>query len=236
VEGVDFLRLIRMSSLVRAVGAVICSVTFAAAGQSARQNSAENSQSSSKNDASSQVYRNAEFGFRYELPYGWVDRTKEMGLGNADLPADGKAKETVDSRARDRAEVLLAIFEHPPEASTNTVNSSVVIASESVASYPGLKDAEDYVAPLTEVVTAQGFKAVGEPNSIEVDSRALVRADFVKTLHVKTTGEELTMRQTTLIWVTKKRVLSFTFISDSEDRLDEIMDGLHFSSPKSSAR
>jgi len=224
--------LIRISSKVRAVTAVICSVTFAAAVQSARQNSAENSQPSSKSNASSQVYQNADFGFRYEITYGWVDRTKEMGMGKADLLTDGNAKVTVDSRVKDRPEVLLGVFEHPPEATTNTVNSSVVVASESVVSYPGLRDAEDYVGPLTEVVTTQGFKAVGEPYALEVDSRALVRADFVKSLHVKTTGEELTMRQTTLIWITKKRVLSFTFIADSEDRLDEIMDGLHFSSPK----
>jgi hypothetical protein len=224
--------LIRISSQVRTVTAVICSVTFAAEVQSARQNSAQNSEPSSKSNASSQVYRNADFGFRYELPYGWVDRTKEMGMGNADLREDGNAKVTEGSRVKERPEVLLGIFEHPPEATTNTVNSSVVIASESVVSYPGLKDAEDYVGPLTEVVTAQGFKAVGDPYALEVDSRALVRVDFVKSLHVKTSGEELTMRQTTLIWVTKKRVLSFTFIADSEDRLDEIMDGLHFSSPK----
>jgi hypothetical protein len=132
--------------------------------------------------------------------------------------------------------VLLGIFEHPPEASTTSVNSSVVIASESTASYPGLKKAEDYVGPLTEVVTAQGFKPVGEAYALEVDSHALVRADFVKSLHLKTSEEEVTMRQTTLIWVTKQRVLSFTFIADSEDRLDEIMDGLHFVIPRSSPR
>jgi hypothetical protein len=224
--------LIRISSQISAVAAIICSVTFAAAVQSARQNTAQNSQPSSKSNASSQVYQNSDFGFRYELPYGWVDRTREMGAGGADPLADGNAKVTVDSRVKNRPEVLLAIFEHPPEATTNSINSSVVIASESVAAYPGLKDAEDYVGPLTEVVTAQGFKAVGDPYALEVDSRALVRVDFVKSLHVKTSGEELTMRQTTLIWVTKKRVLSFTFIADSEDRLDEIMDGLHFPSPK----
>jgi hypothetical protein len=228
--------LIRIRSQVRAVAAVVCSVTFAAAVQSARQNSAQNSQTSSKNNPSSPVYRNADFGFRYELPYGWVDRTKEMGMSKADLLEHGKAKETVDSRVRDLPEVLLGIFEHPPEASTNTVNSSVVIASESVAAYPGLKDAEDYIGPLTEVVTAQGFKAVGEPYALEVDTKVLVRADFVKSLRVKMSGEQPTIRQTTLIWVTKKRVLSFTFIADSEDGLDEIMDGLHFSSSKSSSR
>src|SRR6266850_7723946 len=28
------------------------------------------------------VYRNATFGFRYHIPFGWVDRTKEMQGGN----------------------------------------------------------------------------------------------------------------------------------------------------------
>lgn len=225
-----------MKSQVRAVTAVVCLVTFAATGQSARQKSAENSQSSPKSDANSQVYRNAEFGFRYEIPYGWVDRTKEMDKGNADSLADGEGKTPAGSRSGDRPEVLLGMFEHPPEASTNAINASVVIASESVASYPGLKRAEDYVGPLTEVVTARGFKAVGEPYALEVDSRTLVRADFVKSFHVKTNDEELTMRQATLILISKKRVLSFTFIADSDDRLDEIMDGLHFFSLGSSSR
>jgi hypothetical protein len=215
---------------------VIFSGTFVAAVQSARQNSARHAQPSSKSTASAQVYRNAEFGFRYEIPYGWVDRTKEMGTSNSDSLADGNAKTTAESRGGDRPEVLLGIFEHPPEASTNAINSSVVIASESVASYPGLKRAEDYIGPLTEVVTAQGFKAVGDAYALEVDSRALVRADFVRSLPVKARDEELTMRQATLIWVSKKRVLSFTFIADSEERLDEIMDGLHFSGPTPSSR
>jgi hypothetical protein len=44
------------------------------------------------------------------------------------------------------------------------------------------------------------------------------------------------MRQATLIWINKKRVLSFTFIADSEEKLDEIMDGLHFFSSGSPSR
>jgi hypothetical protein len=216
--------------------AVICSVTFAAAEQSAHQNPGGHSQSSAKNNGSSQVYRNSEFGFRYEIPYGWVDRTKEMDTGSAEALTDGKGKATGESQAHGRPEVLLGMFEHPPEAKTTAVNSSVVIASESTASYPGLKKAQDYVGPLTQVVTAQGFKPVGEAYALEVDSHALVRADFVKSLHLKTSEEEVSMRQTTLIWVTKQRVLSFTFIADSEDRLDEIMDGLHFFIPRSSSR
>ena len=45
------------------------------------------------------LYRNTTFGFRYQIPYGWVDRSKEMQDGNT----PGKA------------ELLLAVFEHPPK-------------------------------------------------------------------------------------------------------------------------
>ena len=79
-----------------------------------------------------------------------------------------------------KGEVLLAVFERPPEATGDTINSAVVIASESAASYPGLKKAEDYLGPLTELATAKGFTAEGEPYALDVESRQLLRADFVK--------------------------------------------------------
>ncbi|MGO9404611.1 MAG: hypothetical protein ACLPVW_14205 [Terriglobales bacterium] len=167
--------------------------------------------------ADAQLYRNSTFSFRYRLPYGWVDRTKEMQQGNE----PGKA------------EVLLAVFQRPPEATADTVNSAVVIASESVSSYPGLKGAEDYLGPLTELATAKGFKPEGEPYMLEVESRKLLRADFIKPLEVKRTSEKLTMRQCTLVLLSKGQIVSFTFIAASDEELDELMDGLHFGGTKS---
>jgi hypothetical protein len=171
-----------------------------------------------------QLYRNSTFAFRFQIPYGWVDRTKEM-------------QEGIEAG---KAEVLLAIFERPPEATGDTINSAVVFASESTASYPGLKKAEDYLGPLTELATAKGFKAEGEPYVLEVESRQLLRADFVKPLSVKTSGVEtsndkLTMRQCTLVMLAKGQIVSFTFIARNEDELDDLMDGLHFGAAKSSA-
>ncbi len=160
-----------------------------------------------------QLYRNPTFAFRYQIPYGWVDRTKEMQEGNE----PGKA------------EVLLAVFEHPPEATGDTINSAVVIASENAASYPGLKRAEDFLGPLTDLATAQGFKAEGEPYTLEVESRHLLRADFIKPR-----GEKLTMRQCTLVLLAKGQIVSFTFIAGNDDELDDLMDGLHFAAAKSS--
>jgi hypothetical protein len=167
-----------------------------------------------KNNDDSQVYRNSTLGFHYQIPYGWVDRTKSLQEG----AVAGKGN------------VLLAAFERPPEATGETVNSTVVIASESAASYPGLKRAEDYLGPLAELASAQGFKASGEPYALEVESRQLVRADFVKRI-----SEKLTMLQCTLVLLAKGQIVSFTFIAGSEDELDEIMDGLHFGAAKTSA-
>jgi len=161
-----------------------------------------------------QLYRNTTFAFRYQIPYGWVHRTKEMQEGNE----------------AGKGEVLLAIFERPPEATGDTINSAVVIASESAASYPGLKKAQDYLGPLTELATAKGFRAEGEPYALEVESRQLLRADFVKTIN-----DKLTMYQCTLVLLAKGQIVSFTFIAGSEDELDDLMDGLHFGNAKPSA-
>lgn len=175
---------------------------------------------SSAREEAAQLYRNAIFGFRYQIPYGWVDRTKEMQEGNE----------------AGKSEVLLAAFERPPEATGETINSAVVFASESVASYPGLKKAEDYLGPLTELATAKGFHADGEPYPLEVESRQLLRADFVKQLSAGTDSEKLTMHQCTLVLLTKGHIVSFTFIArDGEDALDDLMDGLHFGAANSPA-
>lgn len=182
-----------------------------------------------------QLYRNLEFGFTFRIPFGWVDRTSQMAVFQGKANADsgnplGETKPVLGSR--EQGNVLLGIFERPPEVTSDSVNSAVVIACENAASYPGLKNAEDYVEPITEAATARGFKMAGEAYRIEVESRTLVRVDFMKTLRVKSEAAEITMRQSTLVWLSGKRVFSFTFIAATEEGLDEIMDGLHFLSGK----
>jgi hypothetical protein len=168
-----------------------------------------------KPSADSQLYRNATFGFRYRIPYGWVDRTKDLQEGNE--PQKG--------------EVLLAIFERPPQAAGETINSAVVIATESAASYPGLKRAEDYLGPLTELTTSKGFKAEGDPSSVTIDSRQLVRADFTKPLN-----EKLTMCQSTLVMLAKSQIVSFTFLAGSEDEVNDLIARLNFTPSKTPAQ
>jgi hypothetical protein len=166
-----------------------------------------------------QLYRNTTFAFRYQIPYGWVDRTKDMREQEATGKLD--AKEKASNLAK--GEVLLAVFERPPEATGETINSAVVIAAESATAYPGLKKPEDYIGPLTELTTSKGFKAEGDPSVVEIDGRQLVRADFTKPLN-----DKLTMRQATLVLLTHGQIVSFTFIAGSEDELDNLIDGLHF--------
>jgi hypothetical protein len=174
-----------------------------------------------------QLYRNTTFAFRFQIPYGWVDRTKDMREQEATHKSD--AKEKANSAAK--GEVLLAVFERPPEATGETINSAVVIAAENAVAYPGLKRAEDYLGPLTQITTSKGFKVEGDPSVIEIDARHLVRADFTKPLN-----DKLTMHQATLILLTHGQIVSFTFIAGSEDELDNLIDGLHFGVAKPPVR
>jgi len=166
-----------------------------------------------------QLYRNTTFGFRYQIPYGWVDRTKNMREQEASDKPDAKEK----ANNPDKGEVLLAIFERPPEAAGETINSAVVIAAENAAAYPGLKKAEDYLGPFTELTTSKGFKAAGDPSVIEIDARQLVRADFTKALN-----DKLTMHQTTLVLLTHGQIVSFTFIAGSEDEVNGLVERIRF--------
>jgi hypothetical protein len=154
------------------------------------------------------VYHNTFFGFSYKIPFGWVERTSEMQEGSE----PGKSL------------LLLSIFERPPEATGETVNSAVVIAAESVASYPGLKKAADYFGPLSELTTSQGFKAVNQPYDFSVGAKPLARGDFSKDLGT------LTMDQASLVMLEKGYVVSFTVIGGDEDEVDQLIDGLSFGS------
>ena len=215
-----------------AVLACVCSLC-------AQQKPSKTAAAGSQVTEDSRLYRNTTFGFRYQIPYGWVDRTKEMRAQEAEAPdtasapdekkgekagtKKGETSGTKEKLPTAQGEVLLAIFERPPEATGDTVNSAVVIAAESAAAYPGLKKAEDYLEPLTELTTAKGFKPDSDAFVTEIDGRELVRADFTKPLN-----DKLTMRQSTLILLTKGQIVSFTFVAGSEDEIDNLVEGLHF--------
>ncbi len=121
------------------------------------------------------------------------------------------------------SKVLLAAFSRPPEAKGEDVNSSILIAAESVSAYPGLKDAVQYFGPLTEVAKAQGFNADAEPYEIAIGTRALVRADFHKDV-----GSRV-MWQSTMAMLAHGYAVSITLIGGTQDEVEELIDGLSFS-------
>jgi hypothetical protein len=161
------------------------------------------------------IYTNPYFGFTYKLPHGWVDRTDAMQDDSPD-PAKDSAKSAV----------LLATFEKPPEAPRDAINSGVVIAAESISSYPGLKTAADYFDILAQLTTDKGFKAVNEPVEFAVGNKALLRGDFSKEMG------KLTIHQTALVILEKNYVVSFTVIGSSEDEINELIEDLSFGAKK----
>jgi len=157
------------------------------------------------------IYRNPAFGFTCKIPFGWVDRTKEMGEdshGDAEAP-----KQSI---------LLLAVFERPPGAAGDSVNSAIVVAAEATSSYPDLRNAEQYFGPLTALAKSKGLSVVNEPYTFPVGTTQVVRGDFSKPLG------KLTMHQSTLVLLEKGYIISFTLIGGTEDEVDDLLAGLSF--------
>ena len=170
---------------------------------------------------SSGVYRNKALGLACKIPEGWVLRTEEM---NSQDQAKDEEKPATQGPQRNTGDqhVLLAAFSRPPEASGEDVNSSILIAAESVGAYPGLKDAAQYFGPLTEVAKAQGFAVDEEPYEYSVGAKKMVRGDFHKDVGTRV------MRQSTLAFLSHGYVVSITIIGGSDDELEELIDGISF--------
>lgn len=195
------------------------------------------------------MYGNPALGFSCKIPAGWVLRTEEMNA-REDEPEPEKSiagqKESGPSSAEkgsrpaiDRAAegdcpragcVLLAVFSRPPQASGEDINASIVIAAESAAAYPGLKEAAQYFGPLTEVAKAGGFSVALEPYEFPVGTKRLVRADFQKDVGTRV------MRQSTLVMLARGYAVSFTFIGGTEDEVEELVGGLSFGTAGKSGR
>jgi len=154
------------------------------------------------------------FGFTYKIPYGWVDRSDDM-------QEEGEGGEQ-ESAPAEKSQTLLAIFERPPGAPGETINSAVVIAAESLADYHGVKTAADYFGPITELAEERGFKAVNDPYAVSIGAKQLVREDFSKE------RGKLTMWQSSLVMIDKGYIVSFTFVGGSEDDIEELIGNLNF--------
>ncbi|HTS36690.1 MAG TPA: hypothetical protein VMH04_13530 [Candidatus Solibacter sp.] len=224
---------------------LLLAVSLAAAAQSGTPN-----QSSSKskpvkvspNDSAldpgiltGNTYRNRTLGLTYKIPDGWVLRTEELNGREGNPLREGNASQDKSQEKKDRpraspqpassagAKVLLAAFSRPPEAKGEEINSSVLIAAEAQSSYPGLKDALQYLDPITEVAKAQGFTQDEDPYEIAVGAKTLVRADFHKDVGTRV------MRQSTLAMLVHGYAISITVIAGTEDDAEELIDNLDFS-------
>jgi hypothetical protein len=187
------------------------------------------------------VYRNQALGFSCTIPPGWVLRTEEMNAGDENEPSDaGQVDPQKDSPPHAKAieagarktdgRVLLAAFSRPPQAVGEDVNSSILIAAESVAAYPGLKEAAQYFGPVAEVAKGQGFAVVNEPYEFPLGAKTVVRQDFQKNV-----GSRL-MRQSTLVVLARGYAVSFTFIAGTEEDIEDLINGLSFAPTRSTGR
>jgi hypothetical protein len=170
------------------------------------------------------VYRNKTLGFSCKIPAGWVLRTEEMnardsnsGAESSEAPQPQRTQENTGD-----ARVLLAAFSRPPEAHGDDVNAAILIAAESVAAYPGLKEAAQYIGPVSEVAKAQGFTEDEEPYEVAIGTKTLVRADFHKDVGTRV------MQQSTLVMLAHGYAVSITMIGGTDDEVEELMDGLSF--------
>jgi hypothetical protein len=164
------------------------------------------------------------FGFTYKTTFGWVDRTDDMRSdAEAEKPEAGKQESGPSANPQGgKSETLLAMFERPPGAPGDTINSAVVIVAESLADYHGIKTAADYFGPITELNEQRGFKVENEPHPFSVGTKQLVRGDFSK-------GRgKLTMWQSSLVMIEKGYIVSFTFVGGSEDEVESLIGNLSF--------
>jgi hypothetical protein len=173
------------------------------------------------------VYRNKSLGLSCKIPAAWVLRTEEMNARDA---AEDGSDSASPPKTASSGRVLLAAFSRPPEARAEDVNSSIVIAAESVATYPGLKEAAQYFGPLSEVAKAQGFAEVEEPYEVAVGAKTLARGDFQKNVGARV------MRQSTLVMLSRGWAVSITFIGGTVDEVEELIGGLSFAAATKTAK
>jgi hypothetical protein len=180
------------------------------------------------------AYHNKTLGLTCKIPAGWVLRTDEL---NAREEKDGDDKNQTEKTEAEKndgppaaasstgAKVLLAAFSRPPEARAEDVNASILIAAESAANYPELKEAAQYFFPLTEVAKAQGFTPDEDPYEIAVGTKTLIRGDFHKDR-----GSRV-MHQSTLAMLSHGYAISITVIGGTDDEVEDLIDALTFTPP-----
>jgi len=185
-----------------------------------------------------QILSCPKFGFTYKVIFGWVDRTADMQRDESlpDQSANESSKVTSPTAdqpkpaSSDSSKTLLAVFERPPGAPGETINSAVVIAAEPLANYHGIKTAADYFSPITELAEQRGFKVINEPHVFVLGAKQLVRGDYSKE------RGKLTMWQSSLVMIEKGYIVSFTFIGGGEDEVNDLISDLFFGAVRSNSQ
>ncbi|HXZ40007.1 MAG TPA: hypothetical protein VEG68_04655, partial [Terriglobales bacterium] len=75
-----------------------------------------------------------------------------------------------------------------------------------------------------------GLKPVNEPYEFPVDGKPIVRQDFIKQI------SNIGMHQSTLAMLIKGYVLSFTFIGNSDEEVQGLIEWLKIGTPAKSAK
>jgi len=180
-------------------------------------------------DEASRVYRNSGYGFSCKVPAGWVLRTEQMNAAAAGLTKSppGAAPPAKGADGASGSRVLLAALERPPEVTGAGFAAVIVVAAEKQSDYPGVKAAEDYFEPMTQVFTAKRLKAVNDPYPFQPVAipagLRVMREDFV--LEEK---DRDTIYQSSLVMLSHGAIVSFTFAAASEEDVDGLIEGLSF--------
>ena len=187
-------------------------------GQSGENRGDKRAEGSKCGPLSGQVFRCPTFAFSVKVPFGWVDRSEQM-RATSESASEGSAQKLASSS---RSEVLLAVFEHPPEVVGETINRAIVISVERTADYPAIKSASDYFGPLTDVAGERGFRLTGEPYALVRGAQRLMRGNFSRQ------QGKLTMWQSSLVMIENRSILLFTLIAASEQEVDDLIAQLNF--------
>jgi hypothetical protein len=214
---------------------LIAALTFVAASLPAQTHKPAGMSNPPANDKcgplADQVLRCPKFGFTYKVIFGWVDRTADMqqdknlpdqSANAAPTNATTAASDQSKPASSASSETLLAVFERPPAAPGETINSAVVIAAEPLANYHGIKSAAEYLNPISELAEQRGFKVANQPYAFSLGKKQLARADFSKD------RGKLTMWQSSLVMIEKGYIVSFTFVGGSENEIDDLIEKLSF--------
>ncbi len=208
--------------LILLVSSAAAAQTSSSSGRHAKSSSAHSAGALDDGWVSNGNYKNNTLGLSCKIPDGWVLRTDEMNEHEQSNDAATPASATAAPASSADSRVLLAAFSRPPEARAEDVNSSILIAAESMSSYPGLKEAAQYFGPLTEVAKAQGFTVDEEPYEIALGAKRLVRSDFHKDVGTRV------MHQSTLAILARGYAISITIIGGTDDEVEDLIDGLIF--------